>query len=571
VLIATGGELAARRAAAAAGLEPRIVLAKRRCAGGLRSVRLDARRLRARVVAIHSADWSREPLPQLLELAALRVGAHECVLLDADGGAVTIGRGRLAARLAAAPLEGAVAVAMVGREVGALALESRRRPAPRVGTNATQPALLAIWPGGAHVGGSVTHMSGVLAGFRALGFRIGLVALAPPAEQITTLVDDLEVAPPLARPARLTAETNAICSSRAAVDAGLRLLARFRPTLVYQRHEAFLTCGIVLARRAHAPFVLEWNNSEAWARRHWHLVHPAKRAFNPLAAAMERLTLSRADLVAAVSRQAAAMALAGGADHSRVAVIPNAVDFAAVDRALAAGAREPDRQAGAGRAYKPRKREPERATVGWVGSFFPWHGADMLVRALALLPARVGAVMVGDGPQRAACQALADELGVAARVEWPGQLSHAEALRRLADCDVLTSPHVPIPEHPFFGSPTKIFEYMALGVPIVASALEQIAEILEHGRTALLVRPADPHQLAAAIQRVLALPDHGRALGRHAREEARRAHTWEARASALLQALVPAEGGSGAIAPPSLALAARADPPDGWTRPLNSE
>ena len=75
---------------------------------------------------------------------------------------------------------------------------------------------------------------------------------------------------------------------------------------------------------------------------------------------------------------------------------------------------------------------------------------------------------------------------------------------------------------------------MALGVPIVASRLEQLGEVLDDGRTACLVPPDDPGALAAGIQRVLAMPDRGRALGLAARVEAERRHGWDDRVGAIL-------------------------------------
>src|SRR5207237_125725 len=72
----------------------------------------------------------------------------------------------------------------------------------------------------------------------------------------------------------------------------------------------------------------------------------------------------------------------------------------------------------------------------------------------------------------------------------------------LAAADLLVSPHVTNPDGtPFFGSPTKLFEYMAMGRPIVASDLEQIGQTLEHGRTAWLVPPGDVEALADAMAR----------------------------------------------------------------------
>ena len=78
---------------------------------------------------------------------------------------------------------------------------------------------------------------------------------------------------------------------------------------------------------------------------------------------------------------------------------------------------------------------------------------------------------------------------------------------------------------------------MALGRPIVASALGQIAEVLEDGLTARLVPPGDVQALANAVVELLKREDRGAALGRAAQSEARRRHTWEHRAEDVLNAL----------------------------------
>jgi glycosyltransferase involved in cell wall biosynthesis len=126
---------------------------------------------------------------------------------------------------------------------------------------------------------------------------------------------------------------------------------------------------------------------------------------------------------------------------------------------------------------------------------------------------------------------------VSDRIEWTGRLPHHEAVRRLEECDILLAPHVQLADVPFFGSPTKLFEYMALGRPIVASRLEQIAEILEHGRTALLAEPGNFEDLARTINDVLAMPDRGRSLGEEARAEVVKNHTWDQRAAIILSRL----------------------------------
>jgi glycosyltransferase involved in cell wall biosynthesis len=100
---------------------------------------------------------------------------------------------------------------------------------------------------------------------------------------------------------------------------------------------------------------------------------------------------------------------------------------------------------------------------------------------------------------------------------------------------------VPMPDgSKFFGSPTKLFEYMAMGKGIVASRLDQLAEVLEHDRTALLVTPGDPEELAAAILRLALDRAKREALGAAARKAAVERHSW-ARNVACALGDMPAE------------------------------
>jgi glycosyltransferase involved in cell wall biosynthesis len=104
--------------------------------------------------------------------------------------------------------------------------------------------------------------------------------------------------------------------------------------------------------------------------------------------------------------------------------------------------------------------------------------------------------------------------------------------------DILAAPHVPNADGTrFFGSPTKLFEYMAMGRAIVASRLEQIGEVLEDGRTAVLVPPADEAALARAIVELAGDPGRRAGLGAAARRRALEKHTWQAHVGGILDAL----------------------------------
>jgi glycosyltransferase involved in cell wall biosynthesis len=110
---------------------------------------------------------------------------------------------------------------------------------------------------------------------------------------------------------------------------------------------------------------------------------------------------------------------------------------------------------------------------------------------------------------------------------FTGLIPQEEGPAYLAACDVLVSPHVPNPDGtPFFGSPTKLFEYMAMGKGIVASKLDQIGEVLEDEKTALLVPPGDTDALASAIARLVENRALCECLGIEARRVALERHTW---------------------------------------------
>jgi glycosyltransferase involved in cell wall biosynthesis len=104
---------------------------------------------------------------------------------------------------------------------------------------------------------------------------------------------------------------------------------------------------------------------------------------------------------------------------------------------------------------------------------------------------------------------------------------------------------LPLPDEPvarYFTSPLKLFDYMAAGVPIVASDLPSLREVLRDGENALLVPPEDPAAVAKAIDRILGDPALARRLAARAREDAS-AYTWDERAAQLLEFL-----GSGMVA-----------------------
>ena len=90
---------------------------------------------------------------------------------------------------------------------------------------------------------------------------------------------------------------------------------------------------------------------------------------------------------------------------------------------------------------------------------------------------------------------------------------------------------------PFFGSPTKLFEYMAMGKGIVASDLDQVGEILEHGRAAQMTVPGSVDSLVEGLRVLIEDPARRDALGAEARRLAVERHSWREHTRRIIQAL----------------------------------
>jgi glycosyltransferase involved in cell wall biosynthesis len=189
----------------------------------------------------------------------------------------------------------------------------------------------------------------------------------------------------------------------------------------------------------------------------------------------------------------------------------------------------------------PASRGDARPVVGYAGHLYPWKGVDVLIHALAALPDVDGLVVGGHPAERdlARVEALATTLQVRQRVQFTGQVSPGAVAAQLAAAAILVLPNTPSAISERYTSPLKLFEYMALGRPIIASDLPAIREVLTDGETAVLVAPGDPVALAAAIRRLVAEPALAARLASAAHRLSAQ-YTWDQRAARLETALVAA-------------------------------
>jgi colanic acid/amylovoran biosynthesis glycosyltransferase len=154
--------------------------------------------------------------------------------------------------------------------------------------------------------------------------------------------------------------------------------------------------------------------------------------------------------------------------------------------------------------HRPGERDPNRAVC--VASLFQKKGHVHLVDAFALIAGRRPGLrleLVGDGPERERILRRARERGVAERVSLLGARSSEEVRATLAGAGVFALPSIRLASGRMEGIPVALMEAMASGVPVVATRLSGIPELVQDGVTGLLVEPGDPEALAAAMERVL--------------------------------------------------------------------
>jgi glycosyltransferase involved in cell wall biosynthesis len=176
------------------------------------------------------------------------------------------------------------------------------------------------------------------------------------------------------------------------------------------------------------------------------------------------------------------------------------------------------------RTFCPAERtgaRPGSKMITCIGTLHEVKGQRYLIEAMARLVERgidVRCRFVGDGEDREMLDRLVDELNLRGCVEFVGQRTRSDVLSLLSSTDVLVAPSVPTSGGKREGLPVVLIEAMAAGVPVVASHLSGIPELVENDVTGLTVPPGDAAAIADAIARLLADPALAAGFARAGRE-----------------------------------------------------
>jgi len=176
------------------------------------------------------------------------------------------------------------------------------------------------------------------------------------------------------------------------------------------------------------------------------------------------------------------------------------------------------------KAYPPFS-DPQRCTIGFVGSLSRWHRVDLLLHAFRLLDAeRPGFFrlkMVGMGEEYGRLHSLANKLGLAGKIEWVGPVSHSAVPMAIAHLDIAVLPYTLST-----GAPMKLFEYAALARPVVAPGLHNLRDLFSDEEMCF-VEPGKPEPLAEAILGLSKEQEAAQAMGLRAQARVKRDYILE--------------------------------------------
>lgn len=295
-----------------------------------------------------------------------------------------------------------------------------------------------------------------------------------------------------------------------------RLLRKVSPDVVILRQARYVS-AVPLCYLLNIPIILEINGP---ALEYEFLPQEERLRGGAFWHWLDKVLMKLASHNMVVSETLKRYYVKDGIAAEKIASVPNGVDTHAFDATVK------------GDRIREQLSLKGKTVVGFSGKFARWHGLPLLADAMKAIHASnkysdLVLLLVGSPDDNVVMPELPDEI-----TTITGHIPHEEMPEYLAAIDIFVAPYPLIT--PFYFSPLKIFEAMAMGKPVIASAQGQICELITDELSGLLYPPGDLYALIHRIERLLVDAEYRRKLGRTARKVIETSYTWQDNAERML-------------------------------------
>ncbi|ROL62282.1 glycosyltransferase family 1 protein [Bacteroidetes/Chlorobi group bacterium ChocPot_Mid] len=367
-------------------------------------------------------------------------------------------------------------------------------------------------------GGTVSLHVGKIRGFQKLGHEVFYVSSGP--MKLPEGVKLYQI--PYSKLYRNFPEVLHPNYNRRSINAIIKIIEKEQPNFLHKHHHDFHYGGAWLKKHLGLPFILHVDGIEYWVKKNW-----GKLYFSHLLRWAEDTELEASDAIIVISDSLKRQLVEYGVNGDKIHVVPNGV--------------HPDQfypEIG-DKGLKKSLGLEDRFIVGYTGTFGRWHGVEVLAESVKHIVKRIPnavVMFVGDGDLRPKIEEITKRDGVFDKIMITGFVPFTDIPHYLSMFDVAVSPCINNDDNEFFNSPVKLFEYMAMGKPIVASSVGQQGVVIENGVNGLLHEEKQPEELAERIFEIYSNKDLADRLGKEARRRAIEKHDWKFNAQAILDA-----------------------------------
>jgi glycosyltransferase involved in cell wall biosynthesis len=306
--------------------------------------------------------------------------------------------------------------------------------------------------------------------------------------------------------------------------AGRRLeesILKHQPDLIYERSEYLQDSGAQMANKYGIRYFLEVNAPFVEEMRHFE----GYSLYQDKAHKVEKYKLDNAWKVFSVSSALSAFLIERyGCDEKKIILQPNCINLDHLKTL------NPNKE-----ALKKDLNIGSEKVIGFVGSIFPYHGVDMLIKAFTKVFRENGHIkllIIGDGTIVPELKRLAQNLKVDDNVLFAGKIPHKEVFSYMNIMDICV-----MAKSNWYGSPVKIFEYGLMNKPIIAPDTVPVRDVMVHNESGLIVRD-DVDELAEAIQTYLANNEFSMTCARSFHEKVIHQYTWQKAAERIIRECV---------------------------------